>query len=267
MYVEVNINPDAIIPSVQNFGDDWFEISQPDTVMYRYFDKKLYILAKNDSCIKSTISTVPFFVPVTQKGGVLFHAACVISRANRKAGIIAAPSGVGKSTIATYLSTRHKDTFQIVSDDAIAVYLQKEIPYVYNGPTFSKIDTSTAVLIGATVCEKNFDNSKFLISHNRDMSEICNNIEKQKFELGAFFFAVSVPASENLQIKELDYRSMATFIKTSIVANRYNLADINNILFDRAELIGNKILSYILCYPQKTESLNIQLCEAIYEKI
>lgn len=267
MYVEVNINPNAMIPSVRNFGIDWFEISQPDTVMYRYFNKKLQILAKNDDCIKSTISTVPFFMPVTQKGGVLFHAACVISRFSGRAAIIAAPSGVGKSTISTYLSIRYKDTFQIISDDAIAVYLQDGIPYVYQGPTFSKIDATATDLIGATVYEKNFDNSKFLISHSCNMSNICNSIEKTKNELGAFFFVVSVPISENLQMKKLDHRSMTTFIKTSIVANRYNLADINIILSDRAALIANKISSYILCYPQKAESLNIQLCEAIHERI
>lgn len=267
IYVEVNIHPNAVIPPMQNWGEDWFEISQPDEVMYRYSNKKLYILAKKDSCIKSTISTIPFFMPVTQKGGVLFHAACVLSSSNRKVAIIAAPSGVGKSTIAAYLSTQYKDSFRIISDDAIAVYLQKETFYVYNGPAFSKIDATTAELIEATVSEKNFDNSKFLISHDCDMSKIYSNIEELRFELGAFFFIVAVPISERFQIRELDYRSKAIFFNTSIVANRYNLADVNNILFDRAELIGNKIPSYILYYPQKLESLNIQLYKDIYEKI
>lgn len=266
MNVEVNINPNANIPSIKNFGNDYFEISQPGDVMYRYVNKKLNILAKSDNCIKSTISTIPFFLAVSQKGGVLFHAACVMSKTNRKAGIILAPSGVGKSTIANYLSTRHEEVFQFISDDATAVYTQNELPYVYNGPTFSKVEASMATLIGVTSCEKSINN-KFLINCNCNVSKIYDNMEEQKIELGALFFTVPLPTTENIQIKIMDRRSTATFIKTSIIANRYNSMDVNNIMFDRAASIDNKIKSYILYYPQKKESLNIQLCNEIHEKI
>lgn len=267
MQVEVNIDPDANIQSVKNFGEDWFEISQTDVVMYRYINKKLNILAKSDNCVKSTISTIPFFLAVFQKGGVLFHAACVMSKANRKAGIILAPSGVGKSTISNFLSTKYKDFFQFISDDAIAVYIHDEIPYVYNGPTFSKIDVSIAALVGLTGCEKNIDNNKLLISRDSCIPKIYNNIEEQKIELGALFFTAPLPTTENLQIKIMDRRSTATFIKTSTVANRFDSIAVNNIMFERAELVGNKIRSYMLYYPQKKESLNMQLFEEINEKI
>lgn len=72
MNVEVNINPNANIPSIKNFGNDYFEISQPGDVMYRYVNKKLNILAKSDNCIKSTISTIPFFWQFLKKEGFCF---------------------------------------------------------------------------------------------------------------------------------------------------------------------------------------------------
>ena len=269
IFVKVTIDSNAVIPYVKILENDWFEISQPDTVVYKYIKKTLYIIAKDDDCIKSTISTVPFFMPVAQKGGVLFHAACVISNSNQKAAIIAAPSGVGKSTIATYLSRRHPDVFRVISDDAIAVYLQKETPYVYYGPTFSKIDAATITLIGAKACEKNRDSGKYIINHENVLSEIKDymNIGKMKFELGAIFFAVFAPTQENFKIKQLDNRSMMPFIKTSIVATRYNCIDINNTLSNMAMLIGRKIPQYILWYPHNTKSLNVKLCESIHEKI
>lgn len=267
MQVDVTIQPDADIPSVQSFGADWFEISQPGVVMYRYANRKLDILAKNDICIKSTISTVPFVLAVSQKGGVLFHAACVMSKVNRKAGIFLAPSGVGKSTITNYLVTRQKDTFQFISDDAIAVYIHNQIPYVYNGPAFSKIDSSIAAFIGITSHEKTFDLSKILINRNSATPKIYNRVEEQQIELGALFFIAALPKTENLQIKMMDRRAASTFIKTSTVANRFDSIARNNIVSGQAEFIGNTVKSYILYYPQKTASLNLQLCGEIYERI
>ncbi len=267
MQVDVIVNPDADIPSVNYSGEDWFEISQPGVVMYRYANHKLDILAKDDACIKSTISTVPFVLAVSQKGGVLFHAACVMSKASRKAGIFLAPSGVGKSTIINYLVTCQSDDFQFVSDDAIAVYVLNEIPYVYNGPTFSKLDPSIATLIGVTGREKTVDNSKILINRNSETQKNYSNIEEQKIELGALFFIAALPKTESSQIKLMDQRSVSTFIKTSTVAHKFDSMAINNIVLEQEKLICDKVKSYILCYSQKAASLNLQLCGEIHERI
>jgi hypothetical protein len=267
IYVDVSIDSNADIPYVRKYGDDWFEISQPNAVIYRYIDNRLDILARSDKCVKSTISSVPFFMSVYRKGGVLLHASCVMSKVSKKAAIIAAPSGVGKSTIADFLSIKYKDVFEFVSDDAAAVYMCNKIPYVYNGPSFSKADAVGADLIGLVGCEeKNIDNNKFLINRKCNLSKI-NSTDELKIEAGALFFAVSIPASEKILTKEADYRSAEAFIKASIVSNRYNLSKLNNFSIAEVGLICSKIKTYILYYPQKKESLNDQLYEAIHEKI
>ncbi len=258
LQVEVVINPNIDIPSVKKTGKDWFEISQPDAVIYKYYNKKLHILAKDDNCIKSTISTVPFFMAAAQKGGVLLHAACVVS-CSKKAAIITAPSGTGKSTIAAYLAANHNDVFQIISDDAIAVYFYDGIPYVHTGPTFSKIDYAAASLVKTNISEKNhlYQNKFFMNHHVTDA---------QKFMVGAIFFMVSVPASDELQIQELDRRAFPAFIRTSIVGTQYTLPDTAGVLFDRAMSIGNNAGMYIMKYPHRREILNNMLSEDIYEK-
>ncbi len=233
-----------------------YVLSEPNSISYKYSNGKMIIESVNENCIKSTISTVPFSPIVAEKGGVLLHSAGVLSKRTGKLIIISASSGVGKTTLSTYLTHNFPNEFEIFSDDAIALY-KSDYLMAFPGPCFSKIGLQTATQFKLSVEEKSLFKEKYFLNHSSSSRIVGNGYRVEKI-----IFLTSSPNNE-IVLVPLDKRALSPFIKTSIPGISFFSIEQKKILIERALFFLKDESIYTLHYFKNYGVLNKNLLPII----